>query len=244
MSMPKFPDKDKTLTRDEALDAILTSIAMEEIALSRILNAEADKIQFAIEYIKNHKCDPTILLKINESADSLIGQINDMQIILKSKLKLVLDIIERDCPPTPPHPPRPPKPPEPPKPRSFEKGEFVAANVCWRKTLNLALIEKSYDKIRLHNNMIFLPKNKKYVMDLHLKLVNPISLDISVDVTLFDSKKIMFCKTLKPKDLKGMGIINESIGLSTGGSDCFVSIKLDCTESIKVEDGFVKVVVQ
>ena len=36
MSMPKFPSKDSLLTRDQALDAILTSIAMEAYVKMRL----------------------------------------------------------------------------------------------------------------------------------------------------------------------------------------------------------------
>ena len=40
MSMPSFPPGGANLTREEALTMIIASIAMEELALSHILNAE------------------------------------------------------------------------------------------------------------------------------------------------------------------------------------------------------------
>ena len=39
MSMPSFPKNGADMTRDEALTMIIACIAMEELALSHILNA-------------------------------------------------------------------------------------------------------------------------------------------------------------------------------------------------------------
>jgi DNA-binding transcriptional regulator YhcF (GntR family) len=84
MSMPKFPDLNH-FTKEQAIDAIITSIAMEELALSHILNAEGEKIQFVLA----DKCaDLQQVMEVNQSVSSLIDKIIDLQIILKSKLQL------------------------------------------------------------------------------------------------------------------------------------------------------------
>ncbi|MEM5611349.1 hypothetical protein AAHB63_16715 [Bacillus thuringiensis] len=47
MSLPNLPDitPDISLTRQEVINLLLSSIAMEEIGLSHILNAEGEKLQ-------------------------------------------------------------------------------------------------------------------------------------------------------------------------------------------------------
>ena len=47
MSMPSFPPNGADLTREEALTMIIASIAMEELALSHIINAEGEKLQYS-----------------------------------------------------------------------------------------------------------------------------------------------------------------------------------------------------
>ena len=48
MSMPSFPPNGADLTREEALTMIIASIAMEELALSHIINAEGEKLQYIL----------------------------------------------------------------------------------------------------------------------------------------------------------------------------------------------------
>lgn len=84
MSMPKFPKPEEILTRDEAINAILTSIAAEETALSHIINAEGEKIQYVLE-----RCaDFQTVIAINESVSGVLDRIIDLQIILKNKMRL------------------------------------------------------------------------------------------------------------------------------------------------------------
>jgi hypothetical protein len=116
--MPEFPKLDH-LTREQAINSILTSIAMEELALSHILNAEGEKIQYALAACP---VDLDKILEVNESVSSLIDQIIDLEIILKNKMRrLAKDFPEefkkhhKPCKPCPP-PCKPEKPCEPEKP--------------------------------------------------------------------------------------------------------------------------------
>ena len=48
MSQPTFPQIDPPLSREGSLNQIIASIAMEELSLSHILNAEGEKLQYVL----------------------------------------------------------------------------------------------------------------------------------------------------------------------------------------------------
>ena len=48
MSLPSFPNIDPPIQREDAVNQILSSIAMEELGLSHILNAEGEKLQYIL----------------------------------------------------------------------------------------------------------------------------------------------------------------------------------------------------
>ena len=90
MSMPEFPNLD-CLTFEQALNSILTSIAMEEAALSHILNAEGEKIQHVLA-----KCaDVDEVIRTNDSVKVLVDSISDLQLTLKSKMRLALSYLPK-----------------------------------------------------------------------------------------------------------------------------------------------------
>lgn len=89
MSMPKIECTD--IDKCCAASSLLQSIALEETALSHILNAEGEKLQKAIAM---ESCSQKDLLEINESVKDMIEKITSLELILKAKLELILPVLE------------------------------------------------------------------------------------------------------------------------------------------------------
>ena len=118
MSMPSFPHGGANMTREEALTMIIASIAMEELALSHILNAEGEKLQYILGTLPGASpcaCSQDVLA-VNKSVTALVEAVTQNQMLLKNKLDHVLAFCP--LPPSPPHKPTPePCPPAcPPAP--------------------------------------------------------------------------------------------------------------------------------
>ncbi len=113
MSMPELTKPDQSF--EEVLSEVAESIAAEENALSRMIEAETDKLRFAADYIKGGGAGLDKLIEINKSATALMEQIKDMQIILKDKLSIVVSRMPPGASPglTPPPPIPPPALPPP-----------------------------------------------------------------------------------------------------------------------------------
>lgn len=90
MSMPviECPDIDKCC----AAASLLQSIALEETAISHILNAEGEKLQ---KVIAMEECSKKDLIKVNKSVEDMVDKITSLEIVLKSKLDLVKPILDK-----------------------------------------------------------------------------------------------------------------------------------------------------
>lgn len=133
MSMPELPNLNKFPTMEQAITAIITSIALEEIALSHVINAESEKIKLIVNCAKDKGCenmDPEELLAVNSSVADVLKSIVQLQVILKEKLEIASNIV----------PPAPPPPPPPPPCKS--KFTTPSDNV-WRKGNLLCLSGKT-----------------------------------------------------------------------------------------------------
>lgn len=122
MSMPTFPEGGVSITKEQAFNMLLGSIAMEELALSHILNAEGEKLQYVLgtlpQAAKVHTNTEEIL-EVNQSITKILEHVAHNQYLLKGKLSQVLEAQEKwcppPCPPPCPHPePEPCPPPCPP----------------------------------------------------------------------------------------------------------------------------------
>ena len=94
MSMPKFPTE-TNITRDDAINQILSSIAMEELGLSHILNAEGEKLQYILGTLEGsippEQATIGQVLKANDSVRKLLETVTFQMMFLKSKMSDVLE---------------------------------------------------------------------------------------------------------------------------------------------------------
>ena len=74
-----------TTTREQAVTDIIESVALQETALSHILNAEGEKIQ---KMVALPDVAPEVLLATNKSVESMVNSVANLEIILKQKLDL------------------------------------------------------------------------------------------------------------------------------------------------------------
>ena len=106
MSMPSFPPHGADMTREEAITMIIASIAMEELALSHILNAEGEKLQYILGTLPDTSpcACPEDVLAVNKSVTDLVEAVTQNQMLLKNKLSQVLEFCPRPSPPCKPKP--------------------------------------------------------------------------------------------------------------------------------------------
>ncbi|MGM9926133.1 MAG: hypothetical protein ACI35R_17950 [Bacillus sp. (in: firmicutes)] len=83
MSLPNISSCD-SVNRTEAINLLLASVALEEIGLSNILNAEGEKLQ---HFLKSMPKDLYEYLKINDSVNQTLRTIIKSQIMLQLKLE-------------------------------------------------------------------------------------------------------------------------------------------------------------
>ena len=106
MSMPSFIDRADvpSLNRDAVIDQILASIALEELALSHVINAEGEKIQYAVGTLlipgRGLSGGTTIagLTDLDNSVAAVLAGAAASQAALTEKLRAVLDAITEDEP--------------------------------------------------------------------------------------------------------------------------------------------------
>ena len=72
-----------TTTRGQAITDLIQSVALEETALSHILNAEGEKIQ---KMVAMPDVTPEVLLATNKSVESMVNAVSRLEMILQSKL--------------------------------------------------------------------------------------------------------------------------------------------------------------
>lgn len=92
MSNPNLPNITPaiSLSRDDAVNLLFSSIAMEEFGLAHILNAEGEKIQYALGTLPGLSGGPATLaqvLEVNNSTQSMLNAVIRQEMMLESKLR-------------------------------------------------------------------------------------------------------------------------------------------------------------
>ena len=106
MSMPVFPSVPPGFTINNSIAQILTSVALEEIGLSHIINAEGEKIQFFLGTLEGAPL-PAVpatleqILELNESVKDMLSQVSFSQMFLFGKMQAALNAFQPNEP-TPP----------------------------------------------------------------------------------------------------------------------------------------------
>ena len=167
------------LIKEDALSAIVESIAKEEAALVDLIKSENEKLKYAIENMKPCNDDLNLLLRLNESIDRVAESIAMAELILKSKLQLVLKHLkereyssackchEKSC--------------APPKPCYKCSAHFIAiTEYCWFPGRTLRLWEDLSHadnnscglkvESKQGDNFILLPPGKDFRIEIDMKL--------------------------------------------------------------------------
>ena len=74
---------------------LLASIALEELSLAHIINAEAEKIQ---EVIKSSGCNKTHeLIFIDKSVEKVLRDVIKKEMLLEFNFENILELIDKYC---------------------------------------------------------------------------------------------------------------------------------------------------
>lgn len=93
MSIPQMPDISSD--RESAINALITSIAMEELAVAHILNAEGEKLQYFIGALEENFPDVITIcdiLAINKSIQETMREARKTERVLHFKLESALEL--------------------------------------------------------------------------------------------------------------------------------------------------------
>ena len=94
MGMPKIENISPTinLKKEQVINLLLTSIAIEELSLAHIMNAEGEKIQKAI-------CDGHMdtIIDVDKGVERILKDVIKKEMLLEFKFENILDLC-KECP--------------------------------------------------------------------------------------------------------------------------------------------------
>lgn len=88
-----------SITTGQTIPLLLASIALEELALAHVINAEAEKLQFVLGTLDTKtKFNPTTvtlsnLLDVNKSVQTTLRDVIKKEMLLQFKFENILDLI-------------------------------------------------------------------------------------------------------------------------------------------------------
>lgn len=99
MSQANIPNitPEISIDRDDVINLLLASIALEELGLAHIINAEGEKIQYVLGTLTtppNTTVELDDLLSINDNVQSTLEVVLKKELLLQTKLKNIIDILE------------------------------------------------------------------------------------------------------------------------------------------------------
>lgn len=96
MSMPNIPDINPSIDidRNDAVNIILSSIGMEELSLAHIVNAEAEKIQFALGTLETAEKAASLedIMMVNMSAKKMLRDVIKNQMLIGMKMEDTVEL--------------------------------------------------------------------------------------------------------------------------------------------------------
>lgn len=94
MGMPNIPEGKFRPNEKEVIIDLFESIALEEMALSHIINAEGEKTQEIVQKYKKHQIDECDLIKLSNSTNQVITNLIIKEWLLLTKFNSVKDYSE------------------------------------------------------------------------------------------------------------------------------------------------------
>lgn len=96
MSMPTIPHEQHRPTMCETVIDLLKSIALEEVALSHLVNAESEKLQAFVGKYCDFPTHPSTheIIKFNQSINQLIDSVLMKEFLLLRKLEKTIHLSE------------------------------------------------------------------------------------------------------------------------------------------------------
>ncbi len=97
MGMPQIPNQKHRGNMKETIIDLLESIALEEMSLSHILNADGEKLQLAVSLTKEKSIDEKQLSKSFLESNELLQSVIFKEWLLINKLKNVRAMWDKAC---------------------------------------------------------------------------------------------------------------------------------------------------